>query len=41
MLYEVITLEARERILSVLDGALKRQTTILLAEHDLDAAFLV
>lgn len=36
-----LSLEARERILSVIDGALKRQTTILLAEHDLEAAFRV
>lgn len=36
-----LSLEARERILSVIDGALKRQTTILLAEHDLAAAFRV
>lgn len=33
--------EARERILSVIDGTLRRQTTILLAEHDLEAAFRV
>lgn len=36
-----LSLEARDRILSVLDGALKRRTTILLAEHDLEAAFRV
>ena len=36
-----LSLEARDRILSVIDGALKRQTTILLAEHDLEAAFRV
>jgi branched-chain amino acid transport system ATP-binding protein len=36
-----LSLEARERILAVIDGTLKRRTTILLAEHDLGAAFRV
>lgn len=36
-----LSLEARERILSVIDWAIRRQATILLAEHDLEAAFRV
>lgn len=36
-----LSLEARERILEVIGNTLKRRTTILLAEHDLGAAFRV
>lgn len=36
-----LSLDARERILSVINGTLKRRTTILLAEHDLEAAFRI
>ncbi|GAB4370956.1 MAG: ABC transporter ATP-binding protein [Deltaproteobacteria bacterium] len=36
-----LSVEARERILAVIEKELKRQATILLAEHDLGAAFRV
>jgi len=36
-----LSVEARERILAVIGSRLKRQATILLAEHDLGAAFRV
>ena len=36
-----LSLEVRDRILSVIDGELRGKTTILLAEHDLGAAFRV
>lgn len=36
-----LSIEVRERILSVIDGTLRGKATILLAEHDLGAAFRV
>ncbi|MGZ8450180.1 MAG: ABC transporter ATP-binding protein [Candidatus Deferrimicrobiaceae bacterium] len=36
-----LSLEVRDRILSVIDGELRGKATILLAEHDLGAAFRV